>query len=151
MLVGLSNATIQAFRDAEDGGSDDESRQDLDMYSGVIHDLFQFYTPSIDRGLLLLAIRQGSPVPLSHAQICKLPHRRTEPVSIPGAPTCWRSVQINIGTWVTSLTYLSETPQTPTPNPLLMPDKLLSRFARIQMDSGTEEPFNEQTALFMDN
>ena len=35
MLVGLSNATIQAFRDAEVGGSDDESPQDLDMDSGV--------------------------------------------------------------------------------------------------------------------
>ena len=35
MLVGLSNAMIQAFRDAQDGGSDDESPQDSDMDSGV--------------------------------------------------------------------------------------------------------------------
>ena len=36
MLVGLSNATIQAFCDAEDGGSNDESLQHLEIGSDVI-------------------------------------------------------------------------------------------------------------------
>ena len=112
---------------------------------------FQLPTPSIDRGLLLLVVQHGRLVPLSYTQICRLPHRRTEPMAIPGGPTCWRSVEINICSWVTRLSYLSELPTTPAPNPLLMQDNIISLFAQKQLHSGTEEPLDEFTAQFMNS
>ena len=98
-------------------------------------DLFQLWNPSLDRGLLLLVIQHNNPVSFSYTQICSLPHRHTEPMSIQGAPTCWRSVEINIGTWVTRLSYLSEPPQIPAPDLVLMQANIISSFARIQLHS----------------